>query len=215
MNKRKIYLNFKNAEIGYKKNVLIKNLNLEIQQGEKILLSGSNGTGKTTFFKTILGFIPLLKGEIQKNFEFISYVPQNLEISTEFLITIYEVLDLYYNNKLVPFEKTQKKKQTIYDILNKFNLLEKKDLLLKECSGGELQKTFIARALLKKPEFLILDEPLNAVDLENQKQFFHLLSEIYDEYQCTILMSSHILVEDSINFFNKKFIIKNQQIFEL
>lgn len=205
------YVRFKNASIGYKKKILVKDINLQINPGDKILLLGSNGTGKTTFFKVILSLHKLLVGEVEKKYNAISYVPQNLEISKEFLLTIYDVLDLYY----VSNHHNDEKKKDIFEVLKKINLLEKKDQLLKECSGGELQRTFIARALLRKPQLLILDEPLNAVDSDNQKQFFLLLEEIYNDYQCTILMSSHIYVDDLIHFFSRKFIIKNKQILEL
>lgn len=211
---KECYVRIQNAQIGYKKKILIKDLNIEIYKGDKILLLGANGTGKTTFIKVLLNLENLISGKIEHFYQSISFVPQNLEVPKEFLLTIEEVLELYLDLKFFDKNKQSKIKE-IYNVLKKTNLLEKKDQLLKECSGGELQRVYIARALLKKPNFLILDEPLNAVDSDNQKQFFTLLQEIYKEYECTILMTSHILNETILNFFNRKFLIKELQLLEI
>ncbi|MFN3603721.1 MAG: metal ABC transporter ATP-binding protein [Leptonema sp. (in: bacteria)] len=208
------YIELENVQIGFKKIVLLENINLKIYKEDKILLLGSNGAGKTTFFKVLLGLTDIQKGEIKTYFHSISYVPQTLEVSKEFLLTIEEVLELYSDLKI--FSKNQQEKaKSIYEVLKKTNLFDKRNQLLRECSGGELQRTYIARALLRKPNVLILDEPLSAVDSENQKQFFSFLEEIHKEYQCTILMSSHILVDSIMNFFNRKLSIKDKRIIEL
>lgn len=211
---KECYVRIQNAQIGYKRKILIKDLNVEIFRGDKILLLGANGTGKTTFIKVLLNLEDLISGRIEHLYKTASYVPQNLDVPKEFLLTIEEVLELYSDLKF--FDKNKKSKiKEIYNVLKKTNLLEKKDQLLRECSGGELQRVYIARALLKKPNFLILDEPLNAVDSDNQKQFFTLLEEIHKEYECSILMTSHILNETILNFFNRRFLIKDFRLVEL
>ncbi|MCS7205643.1 MAG: ATP-binding cassette domain-containing protein [Leptospiraceae bacterium] len=210
-----LLVKIENAEIGYKKNILIQNLSLQIHRGDKILLLGSNGVGKTTLIKTILGIQRPLQGSISFFYSSCSYVPQALEIPKEFLLTIEETLELYYDTKLFPNKRKHERQKEINEVLKKTNLFEKKHLLLRECSGGELQRTFISRALLRKPELIVFDEPLAAVDVDNQKQFFSLLDTIHKEYQVSILMTSHIMNEDFLKFFSRKLLIKNKVLMEV
>ncbi len=199
------YFILENVNIGFGNFILIKNLNQRIYKGEKILLLGSNGTGKTTFLKTLLRIEKPIFGKISYLFRSISYVPQNTNRKNEFLITVEQFLS-YFQNKKNP--------EQIEYIIKKLNLYEKKTILLRECSGGEFQRLNIARALLNQPEVLILDEPLNAVDIENRKHFIELLRELYNEYEFTIIMTSHYLDEELYSFFDRKWTISQNQIFE-
>lgn len=206
-------VSFQGVAIGYQKKILIHDINTEIFRGDRVLLLGANGTGKSTLLKNILKLQKPLKGTLETFYRNASYVPQNIEVPKDFLLTIEEVLELYTDVKsLFPVSGKYGK---IVDVLKKTNLWEKKDLLLRECSGGELQRTFIARALLEQPDLLILDEPLNSIDAENQESFLELLKEIYDEYRITIIMTSHLLNESIISFFSRKLQIRNRSLLEL
>ncbi|GIX42323.1 MAG: zinc import ATP-binding protein ZnuC [Leptospiraceae bacterium] len=205
--KQKSIINFNNVSIGYKNKILIYDINLSVYQGDKILLLGSNGSGKTTLLKVLSKLKKPLKGKIHYYYKSIGYVPQSKTIS-DFPLRIYDVLNLYY-----PLYYPQvKRNQEIEYALKQVNLWEKRNFLLKECSGGELQRMYIARAILKKPEILILDEPLNAIDIQNKENFLLILEELYKQLQCTIIMTSHDLNEKIMKFFNKKIYISNHQI---
>ncbi len=205
---KNILIELKNVDIGYTKNILIKDVSIKIYKGDKILLMGPNGSGKSTFLKVITKLKKPINGKIYYGYHSISYVPQNKSI-TNFPIRIYDVLNMYF-----PLWYSKKEKSIkIESILKQMNLWEKRNLLLTECSGGELQRTLIARSLLYNPEILILDEPLNAIDIENRENFLQLLDTLYKELHLTIIMTSHDINQKLINFFCMFFYIKDQKLY--
>jgi zinc transport system ATP-binding protein len=195
------------VSIGYNNHRLIENINLTIQKGEKILLLGSNGSGKTTLLKVIAKLKKPIAGNISYNYKILSYVPQSKKIH-HFPISIQNTLRLYYPL----FYPKQKQNQEIEAVLKQMNLWEKRNLLLSECSGGELQRVYLARALLRNPEILLLDEPLNAIDITSKQNFLSILEEMYQHLNCTIIMTSHDLSEKILNFFNKKLYIDHHTL---
>jgi ABC-type Mn2+/Zn2+ transport system ATPase subunit len=207
MNNNRIFIEFKNVSVGYGNNLLIRNINLTIRKGEKILLLGSNGSGKTTLLKIMAKLKKPLEGKIDYYYHTLSYVPQSKSIMN-YPLTIYDVLDLYFPL----FYPKEKRKKEIESALKEVQLWEKRNFLLSECSGGELQRMFIARAILRKPEVLILDEPLSAIDIQNKENFLNILKELSKNLNCTIIMTSHELNHNMINFFNVKLIISNQTL---
>ncbi len=195
------------VSIGYKNHQLIENIHLTIQKGEKILLLGSNGSGKTTLLKVIAKLVKPLKGKIDFYYKTLSYVPQSKKI-VQFPISMVDLLRLYYPL----FYPKQKQNQEIERILKQMNLWEKRNQLLSECSGGELQRIYLSRALLRNPEILLLDEPLNAIDITSKQNFLSILEEMYQRLNCTIIMTSHDLNEKILNFFNKKLYIDHHTL---
>lgn len=207
MNSRELII-FKNVSIGYR-TAILENINLSIYEGDKILLLGANGTGKTTLLKTITKLIAPLSGKIEFFYHSISYVPQTKTLPI-FPLKIYDVLRLYYPF----FYPEQKKMQEIESALKQMNLWEKRNSLITECSGGEIQRMYIARAILLKPQILVLDEPLNAVDIQNREYFFNILQQLYEELKCAIIMTGHNLDNKIIRFFDRKLYLVDKNITE-
>jgi len=204
---KQILVELSGVSIGYKNHQLIENIHLTIQKGEKILLLGSNGSGKTTLLKVIAKLVKPLKGNIIYHYKTISYIPQTKKIY-DFPINIINVLRLYYPL----FYPKDKQDKEIERVLKQMNLWDKRNLLLSECSGGELQRIYLARALLRNPEIILLDEPFNAVDITNKENFLSILEEMYTNLNCTLIMTSHDLNEKILNFFNKKLYIDNHKL---
>ena len=151
----------KNLSCGYDKKVVIENFNANLQDGDIFCLLGSNGVGKTTTFKTILGFLKPLWG---RNFNsFISYVPQAHTLP--FTVSVFDVVMLSSNARLGIFERPSKEDEKIaLDALKTLNLESFKDKIYTDLSGGERQMVLIARALAQRSKVMLLDEPTANLD---------------------------------------------------
>ncbi|NKB77097.1 MAG: zinc ABC transporter ATP-binding protein ZnuC [Gammaproteobacteria bacterium] len=163
---------------------LIENITLTVQQGEILTVVGPNGAGKSTLVKVSLGLIEPDTGHVETTPNLkIGYVPQNVDIDETFPITVGRFLQL--NDKHSHYELLR-----ILEQVNAENLIYSP---LQAISGGELRRVLLARALLKKPELLILDEPTAGVDVSGQAEIFTLIQAIRDQQNCGILLISHDL----------------------
>ncbi|AEF86949.1 hemin import ATP-binding protein HmuV [Treponema primitia ZAS-2] len=164
---------------GYGKKIILKNFSAQISAGEIFCLLGPNGIGKTTLFKTILGFLPLLGGSITIDGKpssslkagdfarYVGYVPQNQTPSFAF-----RVLDIILMGRVVhlgPFNQPGMDDLEIAEaLMRKLGIIHLRDRMYTELSGGERQMVLIARALAQEPSFLMMDEPTNSLDFGNQ-----------------------------------------------
>lgn len=201
-----------NLYVGYKVNYpLIKNLNIQILEGESIVLQGSNGSGKTTLIKTLCGLHMPLKGKVQKSYNCtVSQVPQMKNIALEFPMTIKDALFLYRNSFWTKKTLTPEEEY----ILEKTKVKEYWNLLLRECSGGQLQRFLIARSLLSGANLIFLDEPLDALDPEGQESIFHLFQEWKDKKKISIFLITHNLDEEWKSWFQKSYWIRSGELLE-
>lgn len=187
-----------NLSIGYDK-VLVNSITTSLKQGEIALLIGKNGTGKTTLLKTLFNEVPPLKGkilinndELTKNtfYHHLSIVLSNASISSE--MTVLDVLELGRFPYKKWYEKiNQKEKKWINKIIEFTNLKPYKDFSISKLSDGNLQKTFIARALVQNTDFIVLDEPTTHLDIENKLMILDLLKTFAKEFNKGILFTSH------------------------
>lgn len=188
-------LNFRYPE---QKNWLIEHANLEIEEGDFIGLTGSNGSGKSTLLKLILGFLTPQKGEIKlwgkplrKSAEKIGYLAQFEDIDFYFPLTVFEIVLQGKATKKIIQGYSKADKESTKDILKKLDLFDLKDKNLKDLSGGQKQKVFLARALVNEPKLLILDEPLNNLDIKTQSSFYDIIKELNKD--TTIIAVDHNL----------------------
>lgn len=164
---------------GYEKKTVLKDINFSLESGEAFCILGPNGVGKTTMFKTILGFLPLQAGAIlldgedicnwskQKKAQAIAYVPQAHIPPFPFLVG--DVVLMGRNAHLGSFATPNSKdRQIAYESLERLGIVELKDKPYTEISGGERQLVLVARALTQKTEILLLDEPTSNLDYGNQ-----------------------------------------------
>ena len=165
------------------KNIL-DDVSFKLHQGEFITLIGPNGAGKSSLIKILLGIIKQDSGEITYNGEIkFGYTPQTftanpyIPISVKDFLTLNQKLDATFMQQT--FELTG---------INEFLKSP-----LKNLSGGELQKVLLTRALLNKPNVLILDEPAQNLDVDGQMQLYKLIQDIHQQQNCAVLMVSHDL----------------------
>lgn len=165
---------------------LIHDVSLDIYPNEIISLIGPNGAGKSTLVKLILGLLPISRGTIDKSTNLIiSYVPQKFSVPMILPLRVMDLLAQIRKNRL-----THAQQYEIFGILNINPLLKSQVSTL---SGGELQRVLLAKALLDKPELLILDEPMQGLDPEAQTLLYDLLDKLPDFLRCAMLVVSHDL----------------------
>lgn len=196
-----MHLQIKQANIGYNK-TLISNANAHLNLGEVCLLIGNNGVGKTTLIKSILHQIPLLNGEISinnKNVKGLSVkeIAENIAVvfSKSIVPQNYTVEDLISLGKYIYypfyFELSKKDREEVFHIIEKLDLVQYKNTLLKNLSDGNLQKAFIGRALTQNSSVIILDEPTTHLDEKNKIIILKTLRKLAQEQNKLILFSSH------------------------
>ncbi|OCL82993.1 ATP-binding cassette domain-containing protein [Arcobacter porcinus] len=175
-------LNIKNLNFAYKKNHLIfENFNLNIKKGELKTILGKSGSGKTTLFELILGNLKAQSGEINK--KSVSIIFQDPFSSFHPTYTIYEQIKDVLKRDF---------KDEVDTILPKLKLEE--SFLYKkpfELSGGQLQRCSILRAVLQKPDLILLDEPTSALDNVTAYETMKLILTLLDS--CAILLVTHDL----------------------
>ena len=163
---------------------VLENIGLELQQGEIVTLVGPNGSGKTTLVRVLLGLLPLDSGQVWRAPKLrIGYMPQKLAVHATLPLTVKRFL------QLVPGVKTP----DIVSALEETGALKVLNSPLQRISGGELQRVLLARALLRKPQLLVLDEPVQGVDVNGQLELYNLISQLRERYGCGVLMVSHDL----------------------
>ena len=184
---------FNNLSFSYGQKKIINNLSFEIASGDFLSIIGKNGTGKSTIIKCLLKILRVPNGMIFiddidintiQTFRNIGYVPQKVDFNYEFPITVKEVLISSYKGKV--YDQFFKEVITLLDLNPLYNEN------INNLSGGQLQRIFIARALLTKPKLLVLDEPTVGVDQENLKSLKNILKKL-KENKITIIMVSHDL----------------------
>ena len=162
---------------------LVKGVTFEINKGQIVTLIGPNGSGKTTTAKITLGLYKDIEGKVLKFTEKIAYVPQKISIDWTLPIRVNDFMNL--TNTL-----TNDEIKYALEITGTAHLLNKD---LKSLSGGEFQRILMARAIAKKPELLVLDEPVQGVDFNGEIALYELIKKISDTLNCGILLISHNL----------------------
>jgi len=173
-----------NLNIHFGENTVVSDVSMALRQGQITTLIGPNGAGKTTLVKAVLGLLEPSSGTITRSENLrVGYMPQKLHIDTTFPLTVERFL------KTAAFASTADHRQALRSV--------KAEGLLKQSvhslSGGEMQRVLLARALLRKPELLVLDEPAQGVDINGQIELYNLIAHIRDQYNCSVLMISHDL----------------------
>ena len=154
-----------------------------VEKGKIVTLIGPNGSGKSTTAKIALGIYKKIDGSVEKYTNKVGYVPQKISIDW--------TLPLRVNDFMVLTENL--KDEAINEALSLTGVIHLKDKNLGDLSGGEFQRVLLARAISKKPDLLVLDEPVQGVDFTGEIALYELIKKISDELNCGILLISHDL----------------------
>lgn len=194
MDKSISIIKFKDVSIGYGKKVIHSNINVEIEQNDFIGLVGPNGSGKTTFLKTLLGNIKPISGEIEKKDVTFGYVPQRDTVQPLLPYTVHDVVMMGRYSLMGLLKKPSKSdEEKVDECLEKVGIADLKNYNYNSLSGGQRQRTLIARALAVRPDVLILDEPTNGMDTPSHYSLLNLISELHSKRHLTVLLVSHLL----------------------
>lgn len=212
-------INVIGLEFSYHSDQLIRGVDLSVDKGDIVMILGENGSGKSTLLKLLLGELKPDKGEISLFGKKISntdlyrefgYVPQVQNFNqVTFPITVLElvVLNLYREFGLIRIPR-KKHKDKARQMLERLGLEKYADTPFNELSGGLKQRTMIARALMNRPQVLILDEPTAGVDKDSKKEFLTLIQKLNQEEKITVIIVTH-----EIGLITEY--IKNAKIYEM
>ncbi len=167
---------------------ILSGASLKVRTGEIVTLIGPNGAGKTTFLRVILGLRRPQRGRVFRRPGLrIGYVPQRLVLDATLPLTVGRFLTLGVRGG---GREGTARRAAILDEVGAGQVL---DSPLWDISGGELQRVLLARALLREPDLLVLDEPVQGVDVSGQADLYGLIGRIRDERGCGVLLVSHDL----------------------
>lgn len=177
-------LNAQNISLAIDGKQILQNITLQIDENQIVTLIGPNGAGKTSLVKLVLGLSKPSAGSVslRKNLR-IGYMPQRLHVDNSMPISVQKFLQL----------AVRAKPELIEQVLSEVKASHLLHSQIHSLSGGELQRVLLARALIQEPELLVLDEPVQGVDINGQAELYTLISSIRDKHQCGILMVSHDL----------------------
>ena len=191
-------LDVKNLWVRYDAHTVLEDVSLRIDgPGEILGIIGPNGGGKTTFLKSVLGLIPISKGEIsvfglppEKARQYIGYVPQYSKFDYDFPISVEEVVLTGRLKRAGLFRRySAEDKAAALSALEIVGMADYKNKQIGQLSGGQRQRVFIARALSNNPKFLLMDEPNTGLDTFMQEELYRILSEL--KKQMAIIVISH------------------------
>ncbi|WP_206605595.1 zinc ABC transporter ATP-binding protein ZnuC [Pelagibaculum spongiae] len=164
---------------------ILKDISLEVTAGKIVVVIGPNGAGKSTLLKLLLGLEREDSGQIKRKRKLrIGYMPQKLQVNPALPLSVERFLRLACK---------QISQQEIEQALQQVGMLRLLQRSVHVLSGGEWQRVLLARAILRKPDLLVLDEPAQGVDITGQAELYRLIGQLRDQLNCGVLMVSHDL----------------------
>jgi len=200
-----IKIKLENFSTGYKNKIIIDSINLSINSGEWLGIIGANGSGKSTLIKGICRIIKPQKGKVflrgkdinnlsnKSISQQISFLPQGINSNLSISVSDLVALGRSPYKNFWDFDLTKNDKSIIEESLKLVEILELKDCLLSEISGGQRQRAFLALALAQETEIIVLDEPTNYLDINHQIKFLQILKDLQLKKNLTIITVLHDL----------------------
>lgn len=205
----------------YNHNPVLKNVDMSVKAGDFIAIVGPNGSAKSTLLKIMIGQLSPKDGQVTifgqkvglyRDWNKIGYVSQQAgNINTSFPATVYEVVSSGYYSGFGRIFDGRERKRAVERALKTVDVMELSGRLIGELSGGQRQKVFLAKALVKNPEVLLLDEPTTGIDARSQEEFYRLLAKLNQRDNMTIVMVTHDL-DEALEKVNKIGYIKDQKV---
>ena len=166
------------------KRTVLSNINMSVQAGEIVSLIGPNGAGKTTLVRILIGLLRPMEGSISRRPNLtVGYLPQQFEVDKTIPLTVRRLMTLTRPATHAAIDHTLHEVGTPHLVNQSIHGL----------SGGELQRVLLARPLLRNPDLLVLDEPVQGIDVTGQFELYDLIARIRSSRGCGVLMISHDL----------------------
>jgi len=200
---------------------VLRDISFRVNAGDYLGIVGPNGSGKSTLVKTVLGLVTkdsgtiALFGEDQSGFDSwhrVGYLPQRLRFfNPDFPGTVEEIVRLgLLAGKAFPVRISRAEAGAVDSSLEMMGIADLKKRLIGDLSGGQQQRVLLARALVNRPELLILDEPTTALDPETREHFYALLEEVNRTEKTTLILVTHDTW--SIGKYANRFVYVDKQI---
>ena len=192
---------FRNASFSYGAGLVAHNVNLTIDPGAMVGLVGPSGAGKTTLLRALLGQIRPVRGHVliegreigRRPHSRIGYVPQLETIDWHFPVTAVEVVLLGRVSESGPLPWPRPRDRAeVAELLERLGIGGLADRHIRQLSGGQQQRVFLARALIRRPDILLLDEPTSGVDVPTRQEILDLLHSLNDQ-GIAIVLTTHDL----------------------
>ena len=199
-------LEVKDLKVSYSNHTALENINFSVEEGEYICLVGENGSGKSTLIKTIVGLHKEDEGKVDMKISLdqVSYLAQTNLKDLNFPATAKEII-LSGTQKHGKFPFYNKNDKELYKkVIKELKIEDIQNKRIGNLSGGQKQRVLIARALIREPKLLILDEPSTGLDYNITKELYTILKELNKQKNMTIIMATHDL--DEINRENVRII---------
>jgi zinc transport system ATP-binding protein len=191
-------------DFAYQRTKVLCGIDLRVSEGTTLGLIGPNGGGKTTLVQLLIGLLKPDRGTIRvaglssqqavKRGDLIGYLPQNPTFESRFPISVRQVVRLGLAGRTGLLRShTPADLRFVEELIDRAALSDLADLPVSELSGGQLQRTLIARALAPRPKILILDEPTTGIDMRGQRGFVDLITHFKNQLGLTIVFVSHDL----------------------
>lgn len=190
-------LEVENLSVSYSNHIALENINFKIDEGEYVCLIGENGSGKSTLVKTIVGLLKQDEGKVNLNISLdeVAYLSQTNLKDLNFPATSKEIIiSGVQKHKKLPFY-TKKDKKDYEEIIKKLKIEDIQNRRIGDLSGGQKQRVLIARALIRSPKLLILDEPTTGLDYNITKELYKILETLNKENKMTIILATHDIDE--------------------
>lgn len=192
---------------------ILEDVTLSVQKNDFLSVIGPNGGGKTTLLKVILGLVKPTKGEVtvfgnppEVGRTSIGYLPQEVVFDINFPITVFDVVIMGRYKKVLK-KYTDTDITIVFDALKTVKMSDFANRQIGHLSGGELQRVFLARALAREPQLLLLDEPTGSIDPEMRKSFYELLVTLKEKMAIVLVTHDVSVVSvyvDKIACLNRK-----------
>ena len=197
-----VLMELKEVTAGYPGHVALKDISFRVKKKEAIAVVGPNGGGKSTLLKVIMGLIEPQRGEVlilgekpYKNHHLkskIAYLPQQSTINPHFPALIEDIVQLGLFSELGLLKRpTKAHKERVIASLEKVDLQDMLGELYEHLSGGQKQRVLIARAIVSKPEIIMLDEPTTGLDVFSQESILKVVRELTEEEHLTVIAVTH------------------------
>ena len=177
----KILAVLKHVSLSFEKRQILQDVSLSLEAGKVLTIIGPNGAGKSTLLRVLLGLQAADSGEVELRPGLrIGYVPQSMSIDSTMPLTVKRFIALGG-------------KGSVDQVLNELKIGHLAESSIQSISGGEFQRVLLARAVLRKPDLLVLDEPAQGVDVMGQGELYEHISQLRQRYGFGVIMVSHDL----------------------
>lgn len=197
-----ILLQAEHLHIAYDGSEILRDISFRVASGDYLGIVGPNGSGKSSLIRAMLGLIPVTSGEIRlfgqplphfTDWSKIGYLPQRLNFANpHFPATVEEIVRLGLIDQHGPKGRLSAVEAgQVEEILTRMGIIEQRYQLIGHLSGGQQQRALLARALVGRPQLLLLDEPTTALDPETREDFYAIISELNRELGTAIILITH------------------------